>query len=85
MYVQALNWTSWTPTSATALGTLMTNDGVPDCADGTWTAHPGYTVTLGTPKVVTYCTAGSGEASAELFTSVNVWGGGPIPVFQPPC
>lgn len=83
-YVTAITWTTWDERGATGRGTLMTNDGEPNCAQGTWTAHRGHPVTLGRPRVSTYCD-GSRASSALLFTRVSLWGTESIPVFRPPC
>jgi hypothetical protein len=82
-YVDNLTWTSWTPQSANGTGTYMTNDGIPNCSQGTWTAHTGYAVTLSSPATVSYCT-GTGESSGLLFTYSNVWDYS-LPDFKPPC
>ncbi len=47
--LEALHWTSWTITSATAVGTLVYNDCTPDCADGHFHHVPGTQVTLTVP------------------------------------
>jgi hypothetical protein len=44
-----LQWTSWTATSASAAGTLVYNDCIPDCAGGQHHSVPGTTVTLTAP------------------------------------
>jgi hypothetical protein len=44
-----LNWTTWTATSASAVGTLVYNDCAPDCAAGHYHSVPGTTVTLSVP------------------------------------
>jgi hypothetical protein len=44
-----LQWTSWTATSASGVGTLVYNDCVPDCAAGHHHNVPGTTVTLTVP------------------------------------
>jgi hypothetical protein len=72
-------WRSWTADGATGVGTLMTNDGVPNCAQGTWTKHPGSVVILGKATVRDYCSAGGQRATALLFTSTNLWGGASLP------
>jgi hypothetical protein len=82
-YLTRLFWKSWTPTTAIGTGTLMTNDGTPNCAQGTWTAHRGYTVTLSKPRNVSYC-GETGAASGLLFTSISLFSA-TIPVFRPPC
>jgi|GEM_PF-4736406 len=82
-YVDNVTWTSWTPQSANGTGTYMTNDGIPNCSQGTWTAHPGFAVTLSSPATVSYCT-GTGESSGLLFTYSNVWDYS-LPDFKPPC
>ncbi len=45
----ALRWTSWTATSASAVGTLVYNDCTPDCAGGHHHSVGGTTVTLTVP------------------------------------
>ena len=45
----SLHWTSWTATSATAVGTLVYNDCTPDCASGQFHRVPDTTVTLTVP------------------------------------
>lgn len=45
----SLYWTSWTATSATAVGTLVYNDCTPDCASGQFHSVPNTTVTLTVP------------------------------------
>jgi hypothetical protein len=82
-YVTNISWTTWTASSATGLGTLMTNNGEPNCAQGTVTAQSGYAVTLGNPETVSYCSA-SGTASGLLFTASDIWNF-PIPDEGPPC
>ena len=47
--LQGLHWTSWTAAGATAVGTLVYNDCVPDCANGEHHSTPGTTVTLSVP------------------------------------
>ncbi len=47
--LMALRWTSWTATSASAVGTLVYNDCTPDCADGLHHSIPDTTVTLTVP------------------------------------
>lgn len=87
-YVEHISWTSWTPQEATGVGVLMTNNGIPDCASGTWTPHPGYVVTLDNPAVVDYCGNDGVELSGLLFTSTNVFDAtkaGSLPFFKPPC
>ena len=44
-----LHWTSWTATSASAVGTLVYNDCTPDCATGQHHSVPDTTVTLTVP------------------------------------
>jgi len=44
--LEGLHWTSWTASSATAVGTLVYNDCVPDCAAGHEHHVPGTEVTL---------------------------------------
>ena len=82
-YVTNISWTTWTASSATGLGTLMTNNGEPNCAQGTVTAQPGYAVTLSNPETVSYC-SDSGTASGLLFTASDIWNF-PIPEEGPPC
>jgi hypothetical protein len=47
--LEALHWTSWTATSATAVGTFVYNDCTPNCADGHFHHVPGTRVTLTVP------------------------------------
>jgi len=47
--LEGLHWTSWTASSATAVGTLVYNDCTPDCADGHDHDIPGTEVTLTVP------------------------------------
>ena len=47
--LDGLHWTSWTATSATAVGTLEYNDCTPSCAAGHHQEIPGATVTLTVP------------------------------------
>ena len=44
-----LHWTTWTATSASAVGTFVYNDCTPDCATGQHHSVPGTTVTLSVP------------------------------------
>jgi hypothetical protein len=44
-----LQWTSWTATGASAAGTLVYNNCIPDCAGGQHQSVPGTTVTLTAP------------------------------------
>jgi hypothetical protein len=48
--LEALRWTSWTATSATAVGTLVYNDCTPNCAEGHFHHVPGTRVTLTVPS-----------------------------------
>src|ERR1019366_7472404 len=54
-YVKNLKWSEWSSKSAVGIGTLMTNNGHPNCAQGRWSAHPNYSVTLSKPMYVSYC------------------------------
>jgi hypothetical protein len=47
--LRGLHWTSWTASSASALGTLDYNDCEPNCADGHRHDVPGTAVTLTVP------------------------------------
>jgi DNA-binding beta-propeller fold protein YncE len=47
--LQGLHWTSWTATSAMAVGTLAYNDCLPDCAEGHQHRVPGTRITLTVP------------------------------------
>ncbi len=82
-FMDKIVWRSWTSTSALGVGTLMTNNGKPNCAQGTWTAHHGYRVTLSEPRVVSYC-GNTGAVRGLLFTWVSLYGG-PLPQSRPPC
>jgi len=82
-YMVKIAWRSWTSVSAFGAGTLMTNNGKPNCAQGTWTAHHGFTVTLSKPRIVSYC-GKTGAARGLLFTWVSLFGG-PLPLSRPPC
>jgi hypothetical protein len=84
-YLAEITWSSWTTTAAVGQGTLLTNNGIPDCGQGTWTSQPGYTVTLGSPHTVPYCTNGHFSFSALLFTATNLWGNATLPDITPPC
>jgi hypothetical protein len=48
--LESLHWTSWTATSATAVGTFVYNDCTPNCADGHFRHVPGTRVTLTVPS-----------------------------------
>ena len=48
--LEALRWTSWATTSATAVGTLVYNDCTPNCAEGHFHHVPGTRVTLTVPS-----------------------------------
>jgi hypothetical protein len=78
-YMTGIVWKSWTVDGANGVGTLMTNDGVPNCGQGTWTKHPGSGVILGNAHVTEYCTDTGGHAKALLFTVTNLWGGASLP------
>ena len=84
-YVQAITWTSWTATSAVGTGTLMVNNGVPDCLHGTWTSQTNYPVTLQTPLTVDYCSGTGTQSAALLFTSMNLGNNTSLPEMRPPC
>lgn len=47
--LQGLHWTNWTAAGASAVGTLVYNDCVPDCAAGHYHSVPATTVTLSVP------------------------------------
>ena len=47
--LEALHWTSWTTTSATAVGALVYNDCTPDCAQGQHHNVPNTQVVLTVP------------------------------------
>jgi hypothetical protein len=78
-YMTGIVWKSWTADGATGVGTLMTNDGVPNCAQGTWTKHPSSVVILGNATVKAYCSDSGQRATALLFTSTNLWDGASLP------
>jgi hypothetical protein len=48
--LESLHWTSWTATSATAVGTFVYNDCTPNCAEGHFHNVPGTRVTLTVPS-----------------------------------
>jgi hypothetical protein len=48
-YITAINWSSWTSTSASGTGTYVQNDCSPNCAAGTFLRYPGATFTLYLP------------------------------------
>lgn len=77
-YMTGIAWRSWTSQSATGVGTLMTNDGEPNCVQGTWTAHPTSVVNLSEPEATAYC-GDSGKATALLFTATDLWSGVSLP------
>lgn len=47
--LEALNWSSWTASQATAIGTFVYNDCTPNCAEGNHHDVPGTQVTLTVP------------------------------------
>jgi hypothetical protein len=47
--LRRLHWTTWTSARATAFGTLVYNDCIPDCADGHHHEVPGTRVVLTAP------------------------------------
>ena len=47
--LEALHWTSWTATSATAVGTFVYNDCTPNCAEGHFRNVPDTRITLTVP------------------------------------
>jgi hypothetical protein len=48
--LESLHWTSWTASSATAVGTFVYNDCTPNCAEGHFHHVPGTRVTLTVPS-----------------------------------
>jgi hypothetical protein len=48
--LESLHWTSWTATSATAVGTFVYNDCTPNCAEGHFHKVPGTRVTRTVPS-----------------------------------
>lgn len=46
-----LSWTSWTPSMASATGTLEENDCTPNCADGHFHAYPALIIFWGSKTV----------------------------------
>lgn len=78
-YMTGILWKSWSADGANGVGTLMTNDGVPNCGQGTWTKHPGSVVILGNAHVTEYCSDTGGRAKALLFTVTNLWDGASLP------
>lgn len=78
-YMTGIVWKSWTADGASGIGTLMTNDGVPSCGQGTWTKHPASVVILGNARSAEYCTESGDHATALLFTATNLWGGVSLP------
>lgn len=87
-YMAGIVWKSWAIDGATGVGTLMTNDGVPNCGQGTWTKHPGSIVILGNARVVKYCAfvnyanGSHRDATALLFTASNLY---PVPLPASSC
>jgi hypothetical protein len=87
-YLSGIHWTQWTKSVAIGTGTLETNNGVPSCSGGSWTAHLGFVVTLKEPKRLSYCKEQNGVqtlATALFFTWTNMWGGTPIGPSSPTC
>jgi hypothetical protein len=85
--LEALHWTSWTATSATAVGTLVYNDCTPNCADGHFHHVPGTRVTLTVPAR----TAGGQKVWSEVQENPEPPGyetgpyhGGPQPLPKSP-
>jgi hypothetical protein len=68
-YMTNITWTSWTTNSATGYGTWITNDGKPDCQQGTRTAHHNYPVLLSDP--------GPCGSYGTVFLDSNLYG--PVP------
>jgi hypothetical protein len=71
-YVDDVSWTSWTRASAIGTGTLMTNDGIPNCAGGHWTAHRQFRVIWSDPQP--FCER-RGQVTGYLFLRSNIWRG----------
>ena len=72
----------------------MTNNGIPNCEQGKWSAEKYYEVTFNNPAVVKYCSWGTSplwsplETSALVFTSTNLWGAvepNSLPFSKGPC
>jgi hypothetical protein len=82
-----LDWISWTETSATAIGTLLTPQGCRSgCAPAKWVAHPNHRFTLSDPSVVTFTNCATGMTSkATLFTRSSLFGRTPLPAWIGPC
>ena len=85
--LESLHWTSWTATSATAVGTLVYNDCTPNCAEGHFHHVPGTRVTLTVPSR----TAGGQRVWSEIQESPEPPGyatgpyhGGPQPLPKAP-
>jgi hypothetical protein len=83
-YITGLTWQSWTGNSAMGIGTLMSNNGVPNCAEGKWAAHPGYRVVLSKPARVSYC-QGTRQVTRLLYTRSSFSGTYSLPLLHGPC
>ena len=81
-YMTGIVWKTWSEDGATGVGTLMTNDGEPNCLQGTWTKHPNSVVILGNARMAEYCPESGGHATALLFTETNLWGGVSLPAMK---
>lgn len=73
-YVDHVTWVEWGPRIAVGYGIEVTNNGVPNCAQGTKTLHYNFKVELSSPRRVTYC-EGKKAITRWLYTKTNVWGG----------
>jgi hypothetical protein len=82
-YVSHIHWTSWTSTAATGVGTERTNNGLPNCGNGTWTSHPGYTFSFTHPRRKPVCVDGA-VSIRVLFSAGTYWSHG-SPDYQSPC
>ena len=72
-YVDQISWATWGPTEAVGYGVEVTNDGIPNCAQGTRTPHANFRVVLDDPRWVSYC-QGSTPVKRWLYTRANLWG-----------
>ena len=82
-YVENIRWTIWDGTHAIGYGTLIKNDGIPSCSEGTRSRTLDFEVQLSKPAIRGTCGPGGKEQSL-VFTYVNIWET-TIPAGGPPC
>jgi hypothetical protein len=71
IYLSHLNWTSWTPAEASAVGTLEMNSCSPSCVAGHFQAYPALVIFWGSALVKNHPSEHAYKEMTEILTGTR--------------